>query len=143
MGLGALPGGRAPALASRGLLLGGRPTLTGIPTEPDLSPPCFDASGEFAIRAARSLDMPLSLSASYCFSFFTLGRLSGIVTSPCSALLGLRRLTRRLDRENQPSGLDRRSANLGQENHARFLARAEELQRREEPETPHMPGHAS
>jgi hypothetical protein len=37
----------------------------------DFSPPCFDASGELAILAARSFDMPLSFSASYCFSFFT------------------------------------------------------------------------
>src|SRR5688572_28415903 len=34
--------------------------------ECDFSPPCLDALGEFAILAARSLDMPLSLSASYC-----------------------------------------------------------------------------
>jgi hypothetical protein len=38
------------------------------------------APGEFAIRTARSLDIPLSLSASYCFSFFTFARFSGI---PC------------------------------------------------------------
>jgi hypothetical protein len=37
-------------------------------------PPWLEAFGDFAIRAARSFDMPLSFSASYCFSFFTLGR---------------------------------------------------------------------
>jgi hypothetical protein len=45
--------------------------------EPDFLPPRLDAPGEFAIFAARSLDIPFSLSASYCFSFFTLGLLSG------------------------------------------------------------------
>ena len=40
--------------------------------EPDFLPPRLDAPGEFAIFAARSFDMPLSLSASYCFSFLTL-----------------------------------------------------------------------
>jgi len=34
-------------------------------------PPRLDAPGEFAIFAARSFDMPLSLRASYCFSFLT------------------------------------------------------------------------
>src|SRR3954453_17672301 len=42
------------------------------PPLPDCCPPCLDASGELAMRAARSLDMPLSLSASYCFSFLML-----------------------------------------------------------------------
>src|SRR6478672_5652187 len=41
------------------------------PPEPERSPPCLEASGEFAIFAARCLDMPLSFSASYCFSFLT------------------------------------------------------------------------
>src|SRR5204863_5118043 len=36
------------------------------------------APGELAIRAARSLDMPFSLSFSYCFSFLTLGLRSGM-----------------------------------------------------------------
>jgi hypothetical protein len=49
------------------------------PDECDALPPRLDAPGEFAIFAARSFDMPLSLSASYCLSFFTLGRLFGIV----------------------------------------------------------------
>jgi hypothetical protein len=44
-------------------------------------PPRLEAPGELAMRAARCLDMPLSLSASYCFSFFTLGRLSGVGAS--------------------------------------------------------------
>ena len=46
--------------------------------ECDFSPPCFDACGELAILAARSLDMPLSFSASYCFSFLTCADLPGI-----------------------------------------------------------------
>src|SRR5581483_5619381 len=46
------------------------------------SPPCFDASGELAMRAARSFDMPLSFSASYCFSFLTLALLPGM-TGKC------------------------------------------------------------
>src|SRR2546423_10177858 len=33
-----------------------------------LLPPRLDAPGEFEILAARSLDMPLSFRASYCFS---------------------------------------------------------------------------
>ena len=45
--------------------------------EPDFFPPRLDAPGEFAIFAARSFDMPLSFSASYCFSFFTFARLAG------------------------------------------------------------------
>ncbi|HST17591.1 MAG TPA: hypothetical protein VLK36_07970, partial [Gaiellaceae bacterium] len=47
----------------------------------DALPPRLEAPGELAIRAARSFDIPLSLSASYCFSFFTLARLFGIGTS--------------------------------------------------------------
>jgi hypothetical protein len=46
--------------------------------EPDFLPPRREAPGEFAIFAARSFDMPFFLSPSYCFSFFTLGRLFGI-----------------------------------------------------------------
>jgi hypothetical protein len=46
--------------------------------ECDFLPPLLEAPGEFAMRAARSFDMPLSFSASYCFSFLTLGRLFGI-----------------------------------------------------------------
>src|SRR3954470_13800008 len=49
--------------------------------ECDFSPPRFDAPGEFAIFAARSLDMPLSFRASYCFSFLTFARLLGMRTS--------------------------------------------------------------
>ena len=44
----------------------------------DFSPPCFDAFGEFAIFAARSFDMPLSFSASYCLSFLTCADFPGI-----------------------------------------------------------------
>jgi hypothetical protein len=46
--------------------------------EPDFFPPRLEAPGEFAIRAARSFDIPFSLSFSYCFSFLTLGRLFGM-----------------------------------------------------------------
>jgi hypothetical protein len=46
--------------------------------ECEFLPPRLDAPGEFAIFAARSLDIPLSLSASYCFSFLTLARLFGM-----------------------------------------------------------------
>jgi hypothetical protein len=45
----------------------------------DALPPRLEAPGEFAIRAARSFDMPFSLSASYCFSFLTFARLFGFV----------------------------------------------------------------
>jgi hypothetical protein len=51
--------------------------------DPDFLPPRLEAPGEFAIFAARSLDIPFSFRASYCFSFFTLGLLSGTGTS-CS-----------------------------------------------------------
>jgi hypothetical protein len=44
-----------------------------FPPDPDFWPPCLDASGELAIRAARALDIPLSRSDSYCFSFLMLG----------------------------------------------------------------------
>jgi hypothetical protein len=37
------------------------------------------------MRAARCFDMPLSFSASYCFSFLTLGRLFGIGSLPSIA----------------------------------------------------------
>jgi hypothetical protein len=49
--------------------------------EPDDLPPRLDAPGEFAILAARSFDIPFSLSFSYCFSFFTLGRFPGMRSS--------------------------------------------------------------
>jgi hypothetical protein len=49
-----------------------------LPPDPDFLPPRPEAPGEFEIRAARSFDIPLRFKASYCFSFFTLGRLSGI-----------------------------------------------------------------
>jgi hypothetical protein len=44
----------------------------------DAFPPRLDAPGELAIFAARSFDMPLSFSASYCFSFFTWALLRGM-----------------------------------------------------------------
>jgi hypothetical protein len=46
--------------------------------EPDFFPPLLDDPGAFAIRAARSFDMPFFLSPSYCFSFLTLARLLGM-----------------------------------------------------------------
>ena len=44
--------------------------------DPELEflPPRLDEPDEFAIRAARCFDVPLSFSASYCFSFFTFDR---------------------------------------------------------------------
>src|SRR5207302_3611420 len=47
---------------------------------PDDFPPRLEEPGELAILAARCLDIPLSFSASYCFSFFTLGRLFGMAS---------------------------------------------------------------
>jgi hypothetical protein len=47
------------------------PPCLEFPPDPELLPPRLDAPGEFAIRAARSFDMPLSFRASYCFSFLT------------------------------------------------------------------------
>src|SRR5688572_23130515 len=46
--------------------------------EPDFLPPRLEEPGELAIFAARSLDMPLSFSASYCFSFLTFDFLFGM-----------------------------------------------------------------
>src|SRR5512135_2806967 len=54
-----------------------RELLRRVP-DPDALPPRLEAPGEFAIFAARSFDIPLSFSFSYCFSFLTLGRLPGI-----------------------------------------------------------------
>ena len=54
------------------------PPCFGSLPEPAFRPPRLDAPGELAMRAARSLDIPLSLRASYYRSFLTLGRLSGI-----------------------------------------------------------------
>src|SRR3954454_6457326 len=48
--------------------------------DPLAFPPRLDEPSELAIRAARDFDIPLSLSASYCFSFFTF---PGIATPPC------------------------------------------------------------
>src|SRR3954447_4866968 len=52
-----------------------------LPPEPDFLPPRLDAPGELAILAARCLDIPLSFSASYCFSFLTFAFLVGICAS--------------------------------------------------------------
>jgi hypothetical protein len=49
--------------------------------EPDFFPPRLDAPGELAIFAARSFDIPLSLSFSYCFSFLTFALLFGTASS--------------------------------------------------------------
>jgi hypothetical protein len=49
--------------------------------EPDFLPPRLDEPGELEILAARSFDIPLSFSFSYCFSFLTLGRLLGMRSS--------------------------------------------------------------
>src|SRR5206468_8999546 len=54
------------------------PPCDASPPEPDRLPPCSDDFGAFAILAARSLDMPLSLRASYFRSFLMLGRFFGI-----------------------------------------------------------------
>jgi hypothetical protein len=56
--------------------------------EPDFFPPRLDAPGEFAIFAARSFDIPLSFSASYCFSFFTFARFAG-TSQPLSSVCTL------------------------------------------------------
>ena len=54
--------------------------------EPDFLPPRLDAPGELAIRAARSFDMPFSLSLSYCFSFLMLELLLGMdYEYPCKS----------------------------------------------------------
>src|SRR6478752_8576236 len=57
------------------------PPCEASPPEPERSPPCLEASGELAIFAARCLDMPLSFSASYCFSFLTAMILLLVVTT--------------------------------------------------------------
>jgi aminoglycoside 3-N-acetyltransferase I len=63
--------------------------LRELDDEPDFFPPRLDEPDEFAILAARCFDMPLSLSASYCFSFLTFELLLGM-TNPLS--IEIRRL---------------------------------------------------
>ena len=46
--------------------------------EPDFLPPRLEEPEELAILAARSFDMPFSLSLSYCFSFLMLELLLGM-----------------------------------------------------------------
>src|SRR3954447_4924256 len=46
--------------------------------EPEDLPPRLDDPDEFEIFAARSFDIPLSFSASYCFSFLTFALLLGM-----------------------------------------------------------------
>src|SRR5262245_56059857 len=41
---------------------------------PELFPPRFEAPGELEMAAARDLDIPFFLRASYCFLFFTCPR---------------------------------------------------------------------
>src|SRR6476619_5275478 len=65
------------------------PPCEASPPEPERSPPCLEASGELAIFAARCLDMPLSFSASYCFSFLTAMVLLLAVTTRDVPPLGL------------------------------------------------------
>src|SRR5439155_10865783 len=60
------------------------PPCDASPPAPDFLPPCSDDFGALAILAARSLDMPLSLRASYFRSFLMLGRFLGIVSPPIS-----------------------------------------------------------
>ena len=55
------------------------PPCDGLPPLPEAFPPRFDAPGELEILAARCLDIPSSLSASYCFGFFTLADFDGMV----------------------------------------------------------------
>jgi len=77
-----LPRGGAAALAAAAFFCAVVPPcfeeLLEEPPEPDFLPPRLDAPGEFAIFAARSFDMPFSLSFSYCFSFLTFALLFGI-----------------------------------------------------------------
>src|SRR5439155_22969931 len=54
------------------------PPCDASPPEPDFLPPCSDDFGALAILAARSLEMPLSLRASYFGSILMLGRFVGI-----------------------------------------------------------------
>jgi hypothetical protein len=49
--------------------------------DPLAFPPRLDEPSELAILAARDFDIPLSLSASYCFSFFTLARVPGMAST--------------------------------------------------------------
>jgi hypothetical protein len=50
--------------------------------EPDAFPPRLEEPGAFEMRAARSFDIPFSLSFSYCFSFLMLARfLPGLTPS--------------------------------------------------------------
>ena len=54
------------------------PPCLELPPLPEALPPFLEASGVLAILAARSLDMPLSSSASYCLVFLTLADFDGI-----------------------------------------------------------------
>ena len=63
--------------------------LLRVEPEWECSPPRLEAPGELAILAARSFDIPLSLSASYCFSFLTWAFLSGIRPTPLRIVVPL------------------------------------------------------
>jgi hypothetical protein len=52
--------------------------LLRLEPEWDFLPPRLEDPGEFAILAARSFDMPFSLSALYCLSFLTLALFPGM-----------------------------------------------------------------
>src|SRR6476646_1886103 len=73
------------------------PPCEALPPEPERSPPCLEASGELAIFAARCLDMPLSFSASYCFSFLTAMILLLVVTTRDLPPLGTRQTAAAVD----------------------------------------------
>ena len=80
-----LPSGRPAAFPARGLLLGRRAPLARRADGASgarLLPAASGRSGEFAILAARSFDIPFSFKASYWSSFFTLGLLSGMIAPP-------------------------------------------------------------
>ena len=73
--------------------------------EPDFFPPRLEAPGEFAMRAARSFDIPFSLSFSYCFSFFTLARLPGIFSTSLRSFVDSHGRTRQTE-GLRPGGSD-------------------------------------
>src|SRR5436190_7271568 len=60
--------------------------LRELEEEPDFFPPRLEEPDAFEIFAARSFDIPLSFSASYCFSFLTPGRLPPGMSRPPSRL---------------------------------------------------------
>ena len=83
-GCGALASGHAierrPARACTQGVTGSVPRHSGVL---DALPPFFDASGEVAILAARCLDIPFSLSFSYCLAFYAFADLLGMLSLLC------------------------------------------------------------